>query len=101
MTRSRIRATSKEYVGAPVTESTGLDITQDTVELCLTVGDVEPAVWTPGVWKTIAGRLWAVVLIGPGSTIGTLALGRYKVSVRVTDNPEVPVLTSPNTITIY
>lgn len=99
--RTKIRATSKEYVGAPISERTGINLTADAVELCLTVGDAEPTVWTPGVWKTIAGRTWAAVLIGPGSTIGQLSPGRYKVNFRVTDNPEVPVLTAPNTITIY
>lgn len=99
--RTRIRATSKDYVGAPITEETGIDVTADVVELSFTVGDQEPTVWTPGVWKTVRGRPWAVALIGPGSSLGALPPGRYWINVRVTDNPEVPVLTSPNTITIY
>lgn len=99
--RTRIRASSKEYVGAPITEDSGIDPTVDVVELSLTVGDAEPTVWTTGVWQTIRGRPWALVLIGPGSTIGTLPVGRYWVNVKVTDNPEIPVLTAPNQITIY
>lgn len=99
--RTRIRATSKEYVGCPVSEATGQIITGDTVELCLTATGVAPTSWTTGLWETIGGSLWAVVLIGPGSTIGQLAPGQYYVNVRVTDSPEVPVLTAPNAITIY
>lgn len=99
--RTRIRATSKEYVGAPVSEATGIVLTADAVELSFTVGDTAPPVWTPGVWKTIRGQSWAVAMIGPGSVLGALPAGRYWVNIRVTDSPEIPVLTSPNQITIY
>lgn len=99
--RTRISAASVEYIGAPVSEATGLTITQDTVALAIVPDGSPPTVWTTGVWKTVQGRSWPVVLIGPGTTVGPLAPGRYRVHIRVTDSPEIPVLTAPNTITIY
>jgi hypothetical protein len=100
--RTEIDSTSKEYVGAPITEKTGIDVTADVVELAFTATRLSAgAVWTPGTWETIDGRPWAVTVIGPGSDYGPLAVGRYWVKVRVTDSPEIPVLTSPNQITIY
>lgn len=100
--RTEIDSTSKEYVGAPITEVSGIDVTGDLIELAFTATrSSSGAVWTPGVWKTIGGRPWAVALVGPGSTHGALPAGRYWVKVRVIDSPEVPVLTSPNQITIY
>lgn len=99
--RTRFRASSKVDVGAPIEELTGKTISSDTVELCLTPSGVDPTSWTTGSWKVVEGELWATVLIGPGSTIGQLAPGQYYINVRVTDSPEVPVLTSPNAITIY
>lgn len=98
--RTRIRASSRDYIGAPITEATGINPTTDVVELAFTVDDAAPTVWTVGVWKTIQGRYWALALVGPGGAL-TLPVGRYWVNVRITDNPEVPVLTSPNQITIY
>jgi hypothetical protein len=100
--RTEIDSTSKEYVGAPVTEATGIDVTADSVQLAFTATRSSAgAVWTAGEWKTINGRAWAVVLVGPGSPRGPLEAGRYWVKVKVTDNPEIPVLTAPNQITVY
>jgi hypothetical protein len=100
--RTRIRQSSKEYVGMPVECQRDVDMTQDPVELGFTLEEEdEPEAWVSGEWETIEGQTWAVALIGPGSVLGVLEKDRWWVHARVTDNPEVPHLTSPNRITIY
>lgn len=48
--------------------------------------------WQPAVWSTQQGRYFAACLIGPGGAPAlALAVGRYDVYLRLTDNPEVPV----------
>lgn len=51
--------------------------------------------WVVGSWETAAGSVLypynARCLIGPNGTI-TLGLGTYVVYVKITDNPEIPVL---------
>lgn len=43
-------------------------------------------------WETDGTRYHARVLIGPGSAVGQLAEGLWWVGVKVTDNPEAPVV---------
>lgn len=51
--------------------------------------------WVSGSWETVTGALLypynAKCLIGPAGTV-TLGVGRYVAWLRITDNPEVPVL---------
>jgi hypothetical protein len=44
-----------------------------------------------GNWVTEGGIYYAQALVGPGSS-SILAVGFYDVYVKVTDNPEVPVI---------
>jgi hypothetical protein len=101
--RDRISALSLDYVGAPVAaqDATGVvDPSSLQVELSY-VAAGNPVTWVSGTWERIDGRYWAVALVGPGSTFGALAPGRYSVWVKVTSSPEVPVLKSPNQITVF
>lgn len=102
--RTRLSVGSKEYVGAPIRELTGIDFTALPVELAFTAtveeADDVGTVWTPGEWKTVQGSKWAVTLIGPGSPRGALTPGRYWLHFRPAGNPEVPILTSPTQITL-
>jgi hypothetical protein len=82
----RIPSTSKEYLKIPVT---GAD-SDMPVEIAVVAATVEePAA---GDWKTAA---WdgtdAKVLIGPGTSLA-LANGIYRVWVRITATPELPVV---------
>lgn len=48
--------------------------------------------WKSASWATEKGRYLARCLVGPGGAPATpLAVGRYDVYLRLTDNPEVPV----------
>ncbi len=51
--------------------------------------------FVPGVWggPLIGSKINASCLVGPGGAI-TLAAGTYQIYVKITDNPEVPVLQS-------
>ena len=75
--------------------------TADTVQMAVAPNYTNPTTWAPASWVTVAGVYYATVLIGPGSTIGALAVGQYQVWVKVTDSPEVPVLKSADTLTIF
>lgn len=82
----RLYAPTQEYISVPVSAS-GLDISTDPVELAF-MQDVEPtdADWVAADWVAGAAR----VLIGAAGVV--LLPGTYTVWVRITDNPEVPVL---------
>lgn len=99
--RDRISVLSREYVGAPIAHAAGVDPTGDVVGLAFLTDGVTPSTFTPGIWETIDAQYWAVALIGPGSTHGPLAVGRYWVWIKFTDNPEVPVLRTPNRIIVF
>ena len=90
-----ISAQSIEYLLLPITavkNGAAYTPTGDTVEAAVvasgtTVSDTDfvSASWEP---NTTSVR----VLIGPGTTVGTLAVGFYDVYTRIFDNPETPVL---------
>lgn len=84
-----IPSVSREYVHIPVTGGSN----STPVELAVIPStQEEPATgdWhTADVWDGTTAKL----LIGPGGTL-TLADGTYRVWVRVTSAPEIPVLRS-------
>jgi len=102
----RQSALSLQYVGCYVTptDRPGYDPTADTVQFAFTAQGAVPAVgdWKTGSWETVTGpptQYKAKCLVGPGGTI-ELAKGVYEVWVKITDNPEQPVLTV-DTLTIF
>lgn len=99
ITRDRISRLAKDYVGAPIGASVA-DPSGLAVQVAY-VTDGDPVTWTTGIWEKIDGQWWALGLIGPGSDFGALPVGRYWVWVQVTSNPEIPVLKSPNQITVF
>lgn len=60
--------------------------------------------WQAAVWATRAGNIIepyaAYCLVGPGGTI-QLSIGTYVVYVKITDNPEVPVLQASLQLEVY
>ncbi|MEV6833488.1 hypothetical protein AB0N17_02985 [Streptomyces sp. NPDC051133] len=71
--------------------------TTDVVEFAFTSVSDRPTTWYTGTWDgtspipgTIAYR--AQVLVGPGSTGPALTVGKWAMWVRITDNPEQPVI---------
>lgn len=91
---------SRQYVQAHVDVTIGgqpYDPTADVVEFAFTAIGARPATWYTGGWDGSApipgsNAYRAQVLVGPGSNGPTLAAGKYAVWLRITDNPEQPVL---------
>ena len=92
---------SREFVSVAITATAAgspVNPTSDAVEFAFTAPATDPA---PGDWKTGSwdgteprppGSAYiAHCLVGPGGTV-ELPVGRYTMWVRVTDNPEVPVI---------
>jgi hypothetical protein len=53
----------------------------------------QPSTWYPGTWDVWPGPLYyAQVLIGPANGGVVLSQGKWQCWLRVTDDPEVPVL---------
>ena len=91
---------STQYVQVQVTarSASGYDPTGDTVQFAftpLTYPQTQPGSgdWHAGSWATFPGpAYWAQCLAGPANGGISLAVGTYQVWVKITDNPEVPVL---------
>ena len=99
---------STQYVQIPVTAfgtaGTVYNPTGDTVQFAFTPATypvTEPSAWLSGSWVTFPGpAYWAQCLTGPGTAAATaLTIGTWQVWVKITDNPEVPVL-QPSLLTI-
>lgn len=94
-----VSAASREYVPASVTATVAgspYSPIADPVDFGFTsIGAAAPTLWYPGLWDAApnpgTSTYTAQCLVGPGGTV-TLAQGEYQVWIRVTDNPEMPVL---------
>jgi hypothetical protein len=87
----QVSSASKQYVRVPVTETSGGDPTTDAVAFAFPSPNQEPVTFYTGSWTTEAGIYYAQCLIGPG-TPTILAVAFYDVYVKISDNPETPVL---------
>jgi hypothetical protein len=80
---------------APVSPA-DYDPTSDTVQFAFTLEtypETSPVTWHTGSWVTFPGPVyWAQCLVGPANSGVVLALGLWQVWVKVTDDPEVPVI---------
>lgn len=100
MFRTEMPVWSKDYVRMPI-EAREAAGPVNPMSLPIVMGfttdrKVEPTVWSTAIWELIDGQYWGALLVGPGSTHGVMPSGRYWVCARVTDNPEIPALTSTN-----
>lgn len=102
MANQFISSLSKQKIFAEVTTTAVADPTSDTVAVAVAPTYTPVTTWAAATWVTQPGGVFLVsVLIGPGTDIGPLAVGIYNVWVRVTDNPEIPVMRATDTLTIY
>lgn len=62
--------------------------------------DPEAGNFKTAEWKTDLPFKAAQVMVGPGSAVGQLAEGTYKLFTKVTATPEIPVLESTNCLVI-
>lgn len=88
MSRSIISRDSKEYLNVAVTPPAGVTINGQAVSIAVVARNATPTAqdFRPGTWAGTTAR----VLVGPGELV--LAPGVFAVWVKITDNPEVPVL---------
>lgn len=95
---------SRVFVPATVTAtSRGLPYnpTGDVVQFAFTASgaSLAGATWVAGEWdgdSPVPGTssdYTALCLVGPGGTVA-LPVGTYQVSVKITDSPEIPVLSA-------
>jgi len=102
---TRISELSLIYVKVQVTATKAgatYNPTSDTVQIAFIGDSLEPASgdWKSALWETIGSLYYAKILVGPGGTV-TLAPGTYDPWVKITDNPEIPVMKSPGTLIVY
>lgn len=90
---------STQYVQVLVqaTAAEAYDPSRDTLAWAFTNAQAfpaqQPAVWYAGSWDVWPGPLYyAQVLVGPANGGVVLSVGSWQVWLRVTDDPEVPVL---------
>lgn len=91
---------SRQFVPAQVEATVAgqpYNPTVDVVEFAFTAIGGRPETWYPGGWdgtQPIPGTnaYRAQVLVGPGSNGPVLTAGKYAVFIRITDNPEQPVI---------
>lgn len=100
LTDLQIPAESTQYVRVPVAEVTGADPTADTVYMAFPItGHSDPGPFYTASWMTLNGIYYIRCLIGPGGVV-QLAEGYFDVFVKISDNPETPVLFS-GTLEVY
>ena len=98
-----IYAQSTQYVEVPVSNAQGVNPTSDTVQFAFLgpYGNVSQAreavpsattTYYSGSWVSTVAPYVAKCLVGPAGGGVTLGAGCYLVVLKVTDNPEVPVL---------
>ncbi len=99
-------STSLEYVSCAVSGKVAgelVDVSLDTVAFAFTQGSDDPSTFYAGSWEvdetTTPTTYTALCLVGPGGAV-TLTAGNWSVWVKVTDNPEVPILQVPGLLTI-
>ncbi len=90
---------STQYVQVlvQVTAAAPYDPSRDTVAWAFTNAQAFPAqqpdTWYPGSWDIWPGPLYyAQILIGPANGGVVLSTGTWQAWVKVTDQPEIPVL---------
>lgn len=102
---------SLQYVNVPVKALTlsgaAYNPTADTVVMAFmpqATQSPQLADWQTAIWATRSGDILnpyaACCLVGPGGTI-TLGIGTYIIYVKISDNPEIPVLQAPLQLEIY
>jgi hypothetical protein len=94
---AEISSLSTEYVLVPVqftdpVTNLQIDPTGDTIVMAFTSGSTDPAGgdWVSATWRAGGPPYVAQTLVGPNGK--TLAKGGWRVWVKITSNPELPVL---------
>lgn len=67
------------------------DPTSDVVEIALPIINADPTVFKSATWQIVDDEKVAEILVGPGGDFD-LDKGDYDIIIKITDNPEVPIL---------
>ena len=95
-------ASSTQIVQVVVTFLTSAGTTDprgDVVQFAFTTPGTSPAVWLTGAWDATGPPYLAQILVGPSAPV-TLTAGAWDMWLKVTDNPEIPVM-SVGILSIY
>lgn len=95
MTRSTIHRDSVEYLNVTVSAPAGVSLSAQPVAIAVVAGSPAVTDWHTAAW--VEGTTTARLLVGPAHV--ALTPGYLNVWVKVTDNPETPVLKA-GTITV-
>lgn len=92
-----LSSASTQDVFVPVTagiNGVAYDPTADPVSLAFLPNGVTPSIgdWHNATWQTLGGVNNAVCLVGPANGGVVLATGTWTTWVKISDDPEVPVL---------
>lgn len=104
-TVDQVSQLSLEYVTVGVSvmrDGVPYDPSQDVVQFAFTQPGVLPQTWVTGSWAVTGDPVYphaAQCLIGPGGAV-TLPPGTYTRWVKITDNPEVPVLQAGQVVVV-
>lgn len=94
----------KSRITATVNGVTNYDPTGDTVVIAFVAPGVTPAGadFKAASWETVgSSNYYARALVGPGpGAVIDLAAGSYRMWIKITDNPEIPVLEA-GTVRVY
>lgn len=72
--------------------TTVINPTTDVVQFAFTAFNVSPTAWSTGSWDPGGPPYSARILVGPANGGVVLVPGSYEVWIKITDNPEVPVI---------
>jgi len=97
LTQSVLSTQYQQTLIAVTSVSGDYNPTSDTVSWAFANANAYPAAapseWTAGEWVTYpGGQWWAQVLVGPANGGLVLGTGTWQAYLRITDDPEVPVL---------
>lgn len=90
-----VPAASTQYLKVPISATVNGGVfnpSADNVSFAFPRPGVAPSTWFSGSWETVSGTYYARVLIGPTGGVVTLGVGLYNVFVKISDNPESPVV---------
>lgn len=89
-----MRADSTEYLTATV--AADHDLTGVVIEVAIPMSNTAPTTWYPAQVLSVTpfGDKWIAtyrIFIGPAGGVTQLSQGSYDWTVRITDDPEVPI----------
>jgi len=99
LTQSALSTQYQQTLIAVTSVDGDYDPTSDTVSWAFTNATAYPQNppsdddWTDGSWVTYPNsQYWAQILVGPANDGVSLAVGLWQSYLKITDDPEVPVL---------